>query len=33
VFVAFAVGLVGWWLWGRATVAKQEAARGVDVPV
>jgi NCS1 family nucleobase:cation symporter-1 len=32
VFVAFAVGLVGWWLVGRATVARQESAREVAVP-
>jgi len=32
VFVAFAVGLLGWLVAGRATVARQESARGADVP-
>jgi NCS1 family nucleobase:cation symporter-1 len=32
VFVALAVGFLGWLALGRVAVARQEAARGVDVP-
>jgi NCS1 family nucleobase:cation symporter-1 len=32
VFVAFAVGFVGWWLLGRSVVARQEATTAARVP-
>jgi nucleobase:cation symporter-1, NCS1 family len=31
VFVAFAVGFVGWWLLGRSVVARQEATTAARV--